>query len=118
MLSQEDFHGKHRDDGFDPIVNEDNFLYFTNMGGAGKIHCNLCELSQDIVSFLHGFGEDPWSYSGYQCQQCGMFHAIEHDMDNTAGKKCECGGQLERDKPLFCPKCGTKDVFYNMSYIT
>lgn len=101
-----------------PIGIEDNYLYFSIMGGAGTIHCNVCDFSQDIVSFLHGFGEDPWSNSGYQCQQCGKFHEIERDTKNAMGQRCECGGNLEREMPLFCPKCKTKDVSYGMSYIT
>lgn len=102
----------------EPLSEEDRLLYYSGMGGAGTIRCNCCDFSQEIVSFLHSFGDDPWNKAGFQCQECGKFQAIERDMDNSQGRKCECGGKLKRKKPLFCPKCKTNSVSYVMSYIT
>ncbi len=31
---------------------------------------------------------------------------------------CECGGVLERDKVIFCPSCKSKNLSYQMQYIT
>ena len=31
---------------------------------------------------------------------------------------CECGGDLDRDKILFCPQCRSKKLSFNMRYIT
>lgn len=96
----------------------DNLLYFWKMGGAGIIKCNDCNFNQEIISFLHGFGPNSWNNSGFQCQECGKFHEIEYDMNNSNGKLCECGGNLSREKPLFCPNCKSTNIEYMMSYIT
>lgn len=53
----------------------DDRLYFIKMGGAGTISCLECGFEQEIVSFLHGVS---WDSTGYQCQKCGKFHAIEN----------------------------------------
>ena len=88
----------------------DKQLYFYRMGGEGIIRCIDCDYSERIVSFLHGFGE--WSSTGFQCQKCGRFHAIDDGKENAKLIKCECGGSLEREKPLFCPKCQSKILLY------
>lgn len=85
------------------------------MGGKGTFKCSECNFQQEIVSFLHGAN---WNNTGYQCQECGKFHEIILDMDNFKKMKCECGGKLDRDRPLFCPECKTSNVFYRMSFIT
>ena len=94
---------------------DDNLLYYRRMGGAGVVKCNNCNYSQEIISFLHGI---EWCSSGFQCQKCGKFHEIECDMENSKGKLCECGGDLSREKPLFCPICKKANMTYMMSYIT
>ena len=96
----------------------DKLLYFGEMGGMGKVTCNNCDFSEDVVGFLHGFGEGSWNKTGFQCQKCGKFHAIEYDMKNEKGKRCECGGTLDRDKPIFCPSCRSNDITYKMRFIT
>ena len=48
--------------GYEPI---DNNLYYSRMGGAGIIKCNVCDFNEEITSFLHGFPPDNWSSSGY-----------------------------------------------------
>ena len=99
-------------------IDKDNRLYFCKMAGAGKIKCNVCDYEAEIISFLHGHGSNKWSNTGFQCQKCGKFHHIKNDLNNSRGKKCECGGNLEREKPLFCPKCKTMEMSYDFSYIT
>ena len=88
------------------------------MGGEGTISCNKCDFNQAIVSFLHGFGTNSWSNTGFQCQNCGKFHEIEYDTENTLGKLCDCGGVLSREEPLFCPNCRTTDIRYRLIRIT
>lgn len=98
---------------------EDDTLYYWKIGGAGTINCKNCSFNQDIISFIHGFsGDEPTSNSGFQCQQCGKFHAIEQDMENSQSKLCTCGGNLSRNEPLFCPVCKSTDLEYDMQYIT
>jgi hypothetical protein len=41
----------------------DKRLFFTAMGGKGKIQCSECDFQQEIVSFLHGAN---WNNTGYQ----------------------------------------------------
>ena len=94
---------------------EDDELTFSSMGGAGEISCKNCNFSQEITSFIHGAtsGPDAWCEAGMQCQRCGGF-------TTTSEKKelCECGGELSRDNLLFCPKCRSKRLSYEMFYIT
>ena len=94
---------------------EDNLLYYNRIGGAGIISCNECDFKQEIVSFTHGY---EISTTGYQCKECGKFHKITDDNIKSNIFNCECGGKLERDFPLFCPKCKSYNVSYNMRYIT
>lgn len=101
-----------------PKTKDDNLLYYWKMGGAGTVTCNNCNYKQKIVSFLHGHDENSWNNTGFQCQECGKFHEIEYDMNNSQGKICICGGVLSRDNPLFCPTCMSKNMRYSMSYIT
>jgi len=96
----------------------DGKLRFWNMGGMGDFYCKDCHYSQEVVSFLHGFGEDPWSNSGYQCQKCGKFLAIEYDHKLDTIPDCECGGNLSRENALFCPVCRSLNVGYHMTLIT
>ena len=94
---------------------DDNLLYYNRIGGAGIISCNECDFKQEIVSFTHGYKT---STTGYQCKECGKFHKITDDNIKSNIFNCECGGKLERDFPLFCPKCKSYNVSYNMRYIT
>lgn len=99
-----------------PMIRDENLLYFTQIGGAGKISCKNCDFNEKIIGFLHGIVF--WTKTGFQCQKCGKFHEIECDMNNTKEVKCNCGGNLERDEHLFCPKCKSKKLHYDMEYIT
>lgn len=96
----------------------ENYLYYRHVGGSGTIHCNTCGFSEKFIGFLHGFGPNSWNSSGFQCQACGKFHGVEYDMNNSKGRKCECGGDLSREKPIFCPECKSKNMHYDMEYIT
>lgn len=99
-----------------PMSKDENLLYFTQIGGAGNIICKNCDFNEKIVGFLHGTGT--WTKTGFQCQTCGKFHSIKNVLTQTTDKNCDCSGNLERDKPIFCPKCKSKNVAYQMSYIT
>ena len=95
-------------------------LYFKEMAGGGTIHCCDCGYSEDIISSVHGFdNSDVDTFgSGYQCQSCGKFYDLNFDESRKDNKRCECGGKLEDDKPIFCPKCKSKNMVYDMAYIT
>ena len=41
-----------------------------------------------------------------------------HDKAYQESLKCDCGGKLEREQILFCPKCKSKNLSYDMGYIT
>lgn len=100
------------------MKSDDKMLYFFKMGGAGKASCLDCDFSEEIVSFLHGTHLDMLSDTGFQCQKCGELQVIKNDMDNSKSVKCICGGDLDRELPIFCPKCKSNNVAYRMSYIT
>jgi hypothetical protein len=52
-------------------------LRFERMGGAGRLRCGDCGFSQRVLSFTHAF--DGSHTSGYQCQTCGAFHAVDYE---------------------------------------
>ena len=95
-------------------------LYFWKMGGAGEVFCRGCDFRQPLVSFLHGHGDAPEeaTETGFQCQDCGTFLQITNDMNNTKGRRCNCGGPLSSEEPLFCPECRSLEMAYKMSFIT
>lgn len=96
-------------------------IEFSMMGGAGSVRCRDCSYEQEIVSFTHGYSDTgPTSQTGVQCLQCGKLTTIAEggDNDTDVGTPCECGGTLSRDHVLFCPKCRSKNLLYEMSYIT
>jgi len=93
-------------------------LFFSSMGGAGEITCRECGYHQHLVSFIHSFPIDKWNQSGYQCQRCGLFHEIENAHQYKGKLKCYCGGSLSRDKVLFCPVYKSKNLKYEMEYVT
>jgi hypothetical protein len=104
----------------------DTNLYFSHMGGAGTIHCLECSYQEEIISFIHGFdekGHPAYGTKGLQCQSCGKFYSLNFDEQIEKRRQniksyCACGGILEDDKPIFCPQCNSRNVKYNMSYIT
>ena len=52
-------------------------LRFEHMGGVGMLRCADCHSSKEVRSFTHGF--DGSHTSGYQCQSCGAFHAVDYE---------------------------------------
>lgn len=96
-------------------------LTFGRMGGVGSIQCFDCKYEKEIISFIRGVCE---STIGYQCQSCGKTHELKSISDEYREINiidsliCDCGGELSRDKSLFCPECKSTRMSYKMSYIT
>jgi hypothetical protein len=91
-----------------------------SMGGRGSLRCNDCDHSEDVTSFIHGIYE---SVTGFQCQACGRFAAIEsggpgHANEYAKSLVCDCGGPLDREKVVFCPSCRSKNLTYDLQVIT
>jgi len=100
---------------------KDTRLYFhSNISGVGILTCKTCSHSEKITSAVHGYTDEdePWSLCSYQCQGCGKFHKVSNEMEKAGSVLCECGGELTREKPVFCPQCKTFELSYKMSYIT
>ena len=93
----------------------DKQLYYHIMGGQGTISCYDCGYKEDIVSFLHGVNN---AVSGYQCQGCGSFQSLNDSQRAAKPLTCSCGGELSRDKPIFCPQCKSKNMGYRCTIIT
>lgn len=98
-------------------------LYFHKIAGEGEIRCMLCNYSEDIISFTHGYEKLPsrkrTGTKGYQCEDCGKFHCINgFEGESDIVKNCDCGGKLQRDKILFCPRCKSHSVGYLLKYLT
>lgn len=92
-------------------------LRFQYLGGVGRILCLRCGYFKTIISFEHGH-DKPWCRTGYQCQACGEFTAVENSTADTINKGCQCGGTLSTQQSLFCPACKSKHLDYRMEYIT
>jgi len=106
-----------------PKFKEDGKLYFYKMGGSGELHCKLCNHTEDIISFAHGYEHSPGTRrchtGGYQCEDCGKFHTINgYEGERDIVKNCECGGKLHNDKPLFCPNCKSQSIGFRLRYLT
>ena len=97
-------------------------LQYSLMDGAGVIACEQCGYREEVVSFTHGltWGPDASADEGRQCLECGAFTTVhlEGDPPVTTVPRCACGGKLSREHFLFCPKCRSKKLRYDMSYIT
>ena len=95
-------------------------LWLHYLGGYGSLSCNDCMHNESITSFTHGRDS---STAGFQCQACGSFAAIQSGGPGKATEYkssliCECGGKFEREKVLFCPECRSKNLSYDMEFIT
>jgi len=95
-------------------------LWFSYIGGCGKIRCKDCDHSESITSFIHGINS---SSSGFQCQSCGKLSSIRSGGPGLANEyeeslDCQCGGKLDRDKVIFCPSCQSQNLSYLMEFIT
>lgn len=90
-------------------------LRFSGMGGAGSICCRTCGFEERIISFTHGVDT---CNAGYQCATCGQFVQLRDEHRDCPERRCACGGELHRDRDLFCPKCRNLKLDYRMHYIT
>ena len=91
-----------------------------SMGGRGDLNCNECSYSEEVTSLIHGISS---SMTGFQCQACGRFAAIESGGPGQANEYakrlvCGCGGALDREKGVFCPNCRSKNLTYDLRVIT
>jgi len=89
--------------------------------GCVAIKCNDCGWKNSVTSDLHGLASDYKTLSydrGYQCQKCGKFIIISNRPIDIEIDKCECGGYYSREKPLFCPKCKSKNVTAKTLFMT
>jgi hypothetical protein len=92
-----------------------------NTGGHGTVTCNDCHFSKELTSFIHG---RDWCNSGFQCQSCGKLTSIRAGGPGRPRNEyerrlvCACGGDLARDRVVFCPRCKSKNMSYDMEYIT
>jgi len=101
------------------IIDNKSYLYFKNTFGGGMICCHGCGYKEEINCSTHGFGEPTEFYDGYQCQSCGKFHTVTtYGNESIDPEKCDCGGELSRKNPIFCPKCKAADVWYQIKYMT
>ena len=109
------------------------YLVWQDISGAGTLTCNDCGEKMDVIGFTHG------NYSckmGVQCQKCGhifteynkseKYHQFSPRTEDVLCPQCGnlCIGKEEyilsnRSKGfLFCTKCRSKNLKYDMSYIT
>jgi hypothetical protein len=92
-----------------------------NMGGHGIVTCQDCHYIKELTAFTHG---RDWCKSGFQCQSCGELTSIQAGGPGRPRNEyerrlvCACGGVLARDKVVFCPECKSKNMSYDMEYIT
>ena len=84
----------------------DDRLTFSKMGSIGELRCLNC-FETEMVSAHTRFNE------GYQCQSCGKFHSIGRSSNLP---NCDCGGELKRDKPVFCSKCKSYSVKFKLKF--
>ncbi|MFI3261840.1 MAG: hypothetical protein R3Y26_02905 [Rikenellaceae bacterium] len=50
------------------------YLYLYDQNGEGSITCKDCgHTVDDVLAFIHGFGEGSSCTYGVQCQECGTF---------------------------------------------
>lgn len=99
---------------------ESGYVYHHGIGGKCILSCSVCGHEEEIISFLHGppIKQNGWSRTGYQCQKCFKHITIFEDKDMHPELICECGGKLDREKPLKCSKCSSLQLNYEMTLIT
>ncbi len=101
-----------------PRIEYDGNLYLLNSSGAGTVCCKDCDFKEEAFGFVHGFGSPRWCKVTLQCQECGQFENLEgYDRVPRKGK-CQCGGKLSREVPVFCPTCKSKNMSYHLRYMT
>ena len=77
------------------------YLYFSLIKGAGEVSCMLCAYSTKLTGYVDGCPGSDWNQKGFKCQSCGKFHEIEFADRLEQLPKCECGGELSRNRWLF-----------------
>lgn len=90
--------------------NKSELIYLTDYYGLIHITCKECDFEDTILCKYSGFSKEKNNaiiQIGYQCQLCGKYTRRIYYPELTIidNLTCECGGNLEREKPLFCPKC-------------
>lgn len=107
---------------FKPKVYEEGKLYFDKIPGTGNIVCKDCDHTEIMIGFTHGFdvkSNKRTGKSGCQCQDCGKLYAISSfEKEKPIIKNCDCGGTIQRELPLFCPKCKSTNIMYLLKNIT
>ncbi len=99
-----------------PYVLKDE-LSLSKCCGGGIILCKECGFEEKIIAGVHHQTDGDYRL-GYQCQKCGKFIAILDPFKYEKLPKCDCGGELSQENLVFCSKCGSKNVYYKMTYIT
>lgn len=88
-------------------------VYFENIQARYQsFKCRFCGTSTMYNNYWQGRDEETlerYPIPFYQCQTCGEVQAAqnreyEHIWDYS-NDRCKCGGELRRDRPLFCPSC-------------
>jgi hypothetical protein len=109
---------------FSPILNtssdkrDKNFFYFSRGSGAGIIICDDCGNNYNIICFTHGGSSHFCATQTFQCQKCGKLVNHTSEGELSTPNNCECGGEMSREEPVFCPICKSKNVQYRMKYMT
>lgn len=75
-------------------------LRFAWMYNRGCIDCQTCGITTAVIWNQDSLLAE--TELGYQCQQCGRFHALKV---SAPVRPCECAGVLSRDELVFCPHC-------------
>lgn len=100
----------------------DGNLYFRNTTGIGDILCKECDYFEYIINFTHGYDSvagKRCDKTGYQCETCGKFKAVfGFEKKKKVIPQCDCGGKLQREKPLFCPRCKSNQMQFRIKFIT
>ena len=91
-------------------------LYFSDIEEDGSIICRHCGFSEAVVKEIYTKDEKYFFHLGLQCQSCGKIHYYWSYKSRWGWQRdsiCDiCGGKVEDDKPIFCPKCKSKNIKY------
>jgi hypothetical protein len=98
--------------------NKSDLLILTEHYGLMHYQCKECDFEETILSKFEGFSEKMQNsliQLGYQCNLCGKCTRRAYYPEKTIIENftCECGGNLDRDKPIFCPKCQCLHLNFN-----
>ncbi len=100
-----------------------NKLTLSKMGGNGDLSCLHCHHSESILAFMHGIDAKlavRCATFGFQCQSCGKFHKVGHNERDGFETiiNCECGGEIDQKKAVFCPNCKSYNVEFKLKYMS